>query len=86
MKYYLVRIDQDGNHRVQGEFDLSGNVKLIIGNNSGKNEQQYILPEILLPKVTDTGITTTVKDFDNVFDYQEKPIVVDELAEIEKVK
>lgn len=36
-----------------------------------------MLPEILMDKVTDTGITTTVKGFDNVFAYEKKPVKVD---------
>ena len=86
MKYYLVRVDKDGNHRVQGEIKLNKITRLILSDKTEIGEDQYLLPEILLDKVTDTGITTTVKKFDNLFAYEKKPISVETDIEKEDIK
>jgi len=90
MKYYLVRIDENGNHRVQGEISLNKITRLVLSEIAASGDVQYLLPEILLDKVTDTGIKTTVKKFDNLFNYEKKPVEIetdiDEKDIKEKVK
>lgn len=77
MKYYLARIGADSVHRVVGEIDLTKSTLLVIGEVLPSGESQYIFPEVLLPKVNDLGITTTVQDFDNVFAFEKMPDLVD---------
>ena len=76
MKYYLVRIDEGGKHRVVSNFTLGKSTRLIIGDTLPSGEQQYICPEILLPFVNKVslGITTTVKALDTVFTFEEKAL------------
>ena len=76
MKYYLIRIDKDGKHRVVGEITLGKSTKLIIDDVLPSGEQQYICPENLLPFINKVslGITTTVKSLDSIFTYEAKPL------------
>ena len=67
MKYYLVR-----NGVVVGNVELTKSTRLIIDETMPNGDEQYLIPEIILDKVTDLEIKTSVEEFGDVFAY-EKP-------------